>query len=75
MRVLLERLQSYRCINMLAEDLYVSSVGMVGIHATNRTGMKMRYLGLRHRVHDGFDLLGCCMALVDSLLPTFRGNV
>jgi len=76
MHVLLERLQSYRFINLLAEDLYMSSVSMVGsIHAATRTGMKMRYLGLHHRKHDVFDVLGCCTALVGSLLPTFRDNV
>jgi hypothetical protein len=75
MHVFLERLQGYRFFNLLAEDLYISSVRMVGIHATSRTGMKMRYLGLRLRVHDVFALLGCCTALVGSLLPTFRDNV
>jgi len=75
MHVLLERLQIYRFINLLAEDLCISSVSMVGIHATTRTGMKIRYLGVRRRVHDVFDLLGCCTALVDSLLTTFRDNV
>ena len=67
MHVLLERLQSYRIFNLLAEDLYISPVSMVGIHATTRTGMKMRYLGLHHPVHDVFALLGCCTALVGSL--------
>jgi len=75
MHVLLERLQSYHFFNLLAEDLYISSVSIVGIHATTRTGMKMRYLGPRHRVHDVFALLGCFTALVGSLLPTFRDNV
>jgi hypothetical protein len=72
MHVLLERLQRYRYFNLLAEDLYISSVSMVGIHATNRTGKKMRYLGLLNCVSDNFPLLGCCTTLVGSLLPTFR---
>ena len=50
MHVLLERLQRYRFFNLLAEDLCISSVSEVGIRSTTRTGMKIRYLRLRHRV-------------------------
>jgi hypothetical protein len=74
MHVLLERLQRYRYFNLLADGLYISSVSMVGIHDTNRTGKKILYLGLRNCVSDNFPLLGCYTTLVGSLLPTFRVN-